>query len=143
MYLTASRFWLFCSTIVCSLVCLFAVSQAAAFNTAAPNVHWQILQAALPFYGFQPDALADINAGARSQDNPANPHFWEESHHCDGNQIKQGFERLQFCIDTALDKAKFAYRDANACSEARYRFGEGLHTIQDFYSHSNYLEHQL
>lgn len=131
------------------LLLLFAILIAGsttsyAFKTGSPfqNIHLQIIDAALQPSGFSAEAIGRINQGAASQDDIQSPKFWIDSHHCDNNQIKEGIDYFRDRCEHALDVAYDCYKNEGDASTARFRFGEGLHALQDFYSHSNWVELQ-
>lgn len=123
---------------------IVSITTSFAFKTSFPydNVHFQIIEAALKPVGFSANAMARIDQGAASQDDLRSPKFWVDSHHCDNNQIKEGFDYFRDKCEHAVDQARDCYKNDSNASWARYQFGEGLHALQDFYSHSNWVEMQ-
>lgn len=121
---------------------LVIASGAIAFKTV-PNIHYQILHEALSPVGFQEGAINQIDEGARSQDNPASWKFKDETHHFDGNGIKGAYDYYRDRVKSAVLTAKDCYKNQDDLDKVRYLMGEGYHALQDFYSHSNWLEMQL
>ncbi len=107
------------------------------------NVHLQIFNEALKPIGFQDDAIAKINEGHMSNDELLSEKFYIDSHHCDSNNIQHGFDYFREQMENALVIAEDAYKDTYHRDRARYMIGEGYHALQDFYSHSNWVEIQF
>lgn len=57
------------------------------------------------------------------------------AHHCDAENINSCNEEIVKSFDAAVSSVK-----ANNLDDARKNFGAALHTLQDFYSHSNWIE---
>ena len=106
------------------------------------NVHLEIIEAALTPLGFQPDAIAKIGEGHKSLDNVISYKFWIDKHHCDANLIKEGYGYFVGRMEKGVNIAADAYKSPSSVEQARFTFGEGYHTLQDFYSHSNWIEMQ-
>ena len=75
------------------------------------------------------DEVADANADV--DDNQEDAHW-----HCDGESFNTARDR----ITTLKGQAIQALQGLNNAALARHRIGEALHTIQDFYAHSNWVE---
>ncbi|XP_059415153.1 von Willebrand factor A domain-containing protein 7-like [Carassius carassius] len=60
----------------------------------------------------------------------ASPH-----HHFDNEMFKEGKELITKGIHTTIDQM-----NRNLFDDARKKLGEIMHTLQDFYSHSNWIE---
>lgn len=104
------------------------------------RVHSDIMNAALSPLGFQPEAIKDVDEGAASQDDIKSWKMFEETHHFDGNNIVGGYDYVRSQIKNSINSAGDCYKDANALRETRFKLGEAYHALQDFYSHSNWLE---
>ncbi|CAN5686929.1 hypothetical protein BH10CYA1_BH10CYA1_03710 [soil metagenome] len=142
--------WRLRSLIGLLLVFAFFSNSVYAFKTpfagVGANVHLDIAKGGLSEFGFQREALDMINTGMASQDDlrDKNAKFWSmPQNHCDDNKINEGHAyftgRWQACYDATKD----CYKNEGNLAAARYSLGEGLHTLQDFYSHSNWVELQL
>jgi len=95
--------------------------------------HIEITELALRDH-FSPGALAEIvNANIR-QDKIANQ-FGHDEIHFDGSAFKQGFAYIDNQLDIILQNII-----TDEYLPARQAFGRMLHSWQDFYSHSNYVE---
>ncbi|QNA88539.1 hypothetical protein G4G28_08640 [Massilia sp. Dwa41.01b] len=57
------------------------------------------------------------------------------AHHCDAENINRCNEVVVAAFDSAVRSVQ-----ANNLDDARKNFGAALHTLQDFYSHSNWIE---
>jgi von Willebrand factor A domain-containing protein 7 len=75
------------------------------------------------------DEVADANADV--DDNQVDAHW-----HCDGESFEAARDRITLLKTQAID----ALQGLNNAALARHRIGEALHTIQDFYAHSNWVE---
>ena len=100
----------------------------------APPVHQQITTEALP----------DLNVGIRKQIIDANVDtdenaisFATSSHHFDNNQISESVSYINSLYRQALSYADPAQFNSNALAVV---FGQILHTVQDFYAHTNWVE---
>lgn len=116
---------------------------ASAFKTGygkAP-IHGYIIKDALAKRGFQSEHIAKIKEGADSQDVLTSEKFTDSpQNHCDDCMIKESIEYFRGRFKEALRLSAAANNSKVARDKALYAFGEGLHTVQDFYSHSNYTE---
>lgn len=131
---------LFCGALLCTTLVLPV--PAGSFMSFPPgkNVHRQIIIAALKRFSVSDEAIRTISRGADSQDNPFGSKWSRsENHSCD-NKISQSFAYVDERTNKAVELAERADSDQGACGNALYAFGEGLHSLQDFYSHSNYVE---
>lgn len=120
---------------------------SSAFKTWPNNVHLAIHTAALKPVGFQPASIEAMAKGCDSQDwvptreiRPPEKFTDKPQHHGDDNLYREGFEYIRERLQTVADSGDGAYRTSAARDRTLYVFGEALHTLQDFYSHSNYLE---
>lgn len=112
--------------------------------------HLAMLQDALMPLGFMPDAVDAVRVGADSQDSVLSRKFTASPHHhCDDNKIPEAWTYIQDRLDTGLllggdaPMSPDLADSRSAASRALYALGEGLHTLQDFYCHSNYVETAL
>lgn len=111
-------------------------------------IHKKMIIKALKPKGFLDKNLNLVVKGADSQDAITSKKFTDSpSHHFDDNLIKESIayfkDRFSKAVAFSSSKAYQHYGSAEQRSSVRdtlYTFGEGLHTIQDFYSHSNYVE---
>lgn len=76
------------------------------------------------------DEIADANAKVDDVQDIA-------SYHCDGESFGEAQTRIQELKKKAVDALK---ADQPQVSVARDNIGQALHTIQDFYAHSNWVE---
>ncbi|KAH7017981.1 uncharacterized protein B0I36DRAFT_34962 [Microdochium trichocladiopsis] len=74
------------------------------------------------------DEIADANADVDDNQTAA-------SWHCDGESFPEAKTRI-----ATLKQEAIAALQAENASLSRHKVGEALHTIQDFYSHSNWVE---
>lgn len=131
------------------------VAVLAAFSLASPvwafmtfkwfggAIHERILTDALKPQGFTKSRLKVIADGMNSQDVPLSAKFARaENHSCD-NRIKDSWAYINERMDRSAEHAATADKDGASLRKALYEFGEGMHSLQDFYSHSNYLEYLL
>jgi hypothetical protein len=130
-----------------ALLCL-AVSwtnaPAGAFMTFSwfgGAIHRAILKDALFPLGVQKRSLSIIGKGADSQDIPFSRKLAHSPrNHCDGRMLSQACEYWRSCLEQAVVDAGEADSNNRKRDRALFEFGEGMHTLQDFYSHANYLE---
>ena len=130
--------------ITVGLICTFILgTNALAFKTFSQYggaVHESITRTALGSLGVSQQSMTTIDGGSTPQDIPGRSAFTDESHHCDNCAIKAGRNYVESCytqIAAHLCKAK------DDPAELKYvldKFGELIHTTQDFYAHSNYVE---
>ncbi|HND65592.1 MAG TPA: hypothetical protein PL112_02310 [Candidatus Obscuribacter sp.] len=129
---------------------------AAAFATGAPAskafstykwfggaVHRSIIKEALKDKGLSKQALEEICNGCDAQDDPGGKNFSVSQYHACDNKITETRQFLEQVLNQCAEEAKTCENSATARRNIRRRLGEGLHALQDFYSHSNYLESLL
>jgi len=113
------------------------------------NVHRSILSRALQSgeIGVTEANLNIIDQGAASQDELTSPKFISSpQNHCDENKLAECHNYFLDRFRVAAEVSKDAFKDTDPTDpntslyKALYALGEGMHTMQDFYAHSNYLE---
>lgn len=80
-------------------------------------------------------AITSIAAANKDVDNILKEQFGKAASHFDGESFPESQDRLvkySLMVQDLLKK--------NAPEEARWHLGQALHTLQDFYSHSNWVE---
>lgn len=122
--------------------------QAFAFKTYTSfggAIHEEITKAALVTGGpkIAEECFKQIDAGNTGQDDPSSAAFTTASHHFDDNQLKDSVQYVEDCYTEIRARVCNADKDSNDWTFVLNKFGELLHTVQDFYSHSNYVELQL
>jgi hypothetical protein len=116
---------------------------ASAFSTYkvfGGAVHKAIIFDALAPHGLSKAALDAITRGCNSQDNPKSANFSIPQRHACDDKIEETDAFIRRTVDESVSLADGALKSKSARKQALYRFGEALHALQDFYSHSNYLE---
>jgi len=104
-------------------------------------IHQHILDEGLAPLGVCRECLRMIGKGTDSQDIPLTGKYTScPQNHCDDDQIQPGYLYWKERVKQAVVDAEKADIDRRACDKALFEFGEGMHTVQDFYSHANYLE---
>ncbi len=104
-------------------------------------IHRAILKDALVSLGLSERSIKIIGKGTDSQDVPFSKKFSQSpQNHCDDKLITAGRNYFRARIKQAVSDAEEASKNPKKCTLALYEFGEGMHTVQDFYSHANYLE---
>ena len=128
--------------IAVSLLVLLAMSSSAFAFKFIPGVHQVITRDALrdKFKLDDNRCLSHINTGLIEQDKVR---MMEGKEHCDDNLIEDGLRSAEGNIDKALELAKDSYKDPKKLEDCLKTFGCGLHTLHDFYAHSNYLERAI
>lgn len=133
-------------------VALFVVSlfsaatlSSYAFSTFAfggGTIHADICRAALVAFGVSEKSINAVVEGCTSQDIPMSQNFCcSPSHHSDDNRIGEAYKYWSETIQSAIKDAGEADKDAKARDRALFHMGEAFHTVQDFYSHANYIEY--
>lgn len=129
------------------LLCCAVEPPARAFMTFAwlgGAIHAEICRDALAPLGVGKKSLKTIIKGCNSQDIPLSKNFSSSpAHHCDDNNIENGHKYWSTMIQNAINDAGKADKSRVSRDRALYAIGEALHTVQDFYSHSNYVEYLL
>ncbi len=112
-------------------------------------IHEAIIRSALKQYGFQEASLKFVIEGADSQDAVSSKKFTDSpTHHFDDCLINQSIAYFKDRFSEAVKNSFNTYKHYGSAEQKMnikntlYTFGEGLHTIQDFYSHSNFAEMQ-
>ncbi|MBI5171495.1 MAG: hypothetical protein HY986_01315 [Candidatus Melainabacteria bacterium] len=135
-------------TATLALVAAFATTAPAstAFSTYkwfGGAVHRSIIKEALKDKGLSKQALEEICNGCDAQDDPGGKNFSVSQYHACDNKIAETRQFLEQVLNQCAEQAKTCENSAAARRNIRRRLGEGLHALQDFYSHSNYLESLL
>lgn len=129
------------------LLCCAVEPSARAFMTfawAGGAIHAEICRDALSPLGVGKGSLKTVIEGCNSQDIPLSKKFSSSpAHHCDDNNIENGHRYWTSTIQDAINDAGNADKSWGSRARALYAIGEALHTVQDFYSHSNYVEYLL
>jgi hypothetical protein len=107
------------------------------------NVHKQIFDASLQQFGFAPENIWIIDDGAAMQDDPKSWRFWKAEHHMDDCEFSPSWNYFKKMREWAIKDSADAFKDTAKRDEALHQFGMAYHGLQDFYSHSNYIEHAL
>jgi hypothetical protein len=103
--------------------------------------HESITDEALSPLGLLSTARAEIKGGNRSQDlSPSTRNL--PTHHFDNNMLKQSFEYTNQSQNKLIQMLGGQYTESKAPAILE-EFGQRMHTLQDFYAHSNYVETQL
>lgn len=111
--------------------------------TSHPTHHQQTNHKALEPYGFSKDRVEDVNAGSKFSDDWTKPQFQESCRHFDDCNFDQSMKFVKDKIATGKEKARTSYQNPPDRSECLFAFGEALHSMQDFITHSNFLEWHL
>ena len=117
---------------ICLLILLQSNGKALAFKTDGPDIHAEITSEALPF--IRPDIMDDITDEADLEDigNANDPdHHFDDCH----------FVGSTYKINDNLENARI---DANPkafdSGDLADKWGQMIHTAEDFYSHSNWVD---
>jgi len=145
----------------CRLVPLLLILLTAAMSARAFDTWWfwggevheiKLITEPLWQCGLQQDRIKKISDGANSQDIQGSSNFEKSpQNHFDDDKIKEGAAYVQEQMNAAVRLAREAWMapapaviDKETCvGRALYALGQGLHTAQDFYCHTDYLELQL
>jgi hypothetical protein len=104
-------------------------------------IHQQITREALAPLGVSEESLHLIGKGTDSQDTPFSfKYSMCPENHADDNRIPSARSYIRSRITQAVSDALIADTDKKQRDHVLYEFGEAMHTVQDFYSHANYLE---
>lgn len=124
---------------------LLMVQQAQAFK---PAVHRNIVREALQVFEvkapdgedlyFSFEAVKELQKSTVNVDN-VNPYagkaeWWDDRAHCDNERLEECSQRMKDRIESIRNNA-----ENRSGSMLRQLLGEGLHTLQDFYAHSNWV----
>ncbi|MBI5399308.1 hypothetical protein HZB07_01635 [Candidatus Saganbacteria bacterium] len=130
--------------IILSIACMQnVVSAFATFNKFGGAIHQNISTSALLQVGISEASFQVIDDGNTSQDHIGTKKFETASHHFDNNHLANGVKYTKKQLALAIISAVEADKDKSAWQETLYTFGELLHPVQDFYSHTNYVELKL
>ena len=135
--------------LVCLLLLGFLLgmpSPALAFNITLPDVHQDITKQVLENYHvdgvdgrFSNDAIQIIVQANRSVDNNQN----DSALHFDNENFIRGGERVKKLKEEIIARVQEALASGSTATQAIHtRLGQALHTVQDFYAHSNWVELQ-
>lgn len=84
-----------------------------------------------------------IDDACTEQDKPWLDNFTDPTHHFDNNRISGSLTFVQQEFQLAVASAKESDARTSERDESLGHFGNFLHVVQDFYSHSNYVELHL
>lgn len=126
-------------------IIIFAISIESAtafssFRIKGGAIHEAILKEALLPIGFEEESLKPIIRGMNSQDNPLGEKWTKSENHACDNKISEAFAYIDERTKRAVELAAEGEHNRKARHKSLYSFGEALHSLQDFYSHSNYVE---
>lgn len=128
------------------LFLLLAFSSGAqafkSFEAAGGAIHHGILQEALGAE-VTPQVLQILSDACNTQDIVESHNFGDATHHFDNNELKGSRQYMQERFRQAAFFAARCNKDLAMRDGALREMGLLLHTAQDFYSHSNYIELQL
>lgn len=128
------------TTIALSSIWIQSASGFSSFKSAGGEIHHSIARDALSPLGVSSGSLQAIKKGMNSQDNPFSRKWTiAENHACD-NKIDEAFKYIEDRTTEAVRLAAGAETSKRSREDSLYCFGEGLHTLHDFYSHANYVE---
>lgn len=124
---------------------ILATPHALSFKTfryAGGAIHEEITRAAIVDNGpkISKESFEQIDQGNTGQDIPTAPEFLQGSHHFDDCKFNESLKYVEDCyaaMKPHICKANFRVKDWSIVLK---KFGELLHPVQDFYSHSNYAE---
>lgn len=122
-----------------------APSASFAFDTVTSKgecVHDDIIKEALKGLASE-EHIKIIMWAAAKNDAPGTERFLDPRHHFDSNKIDRSLEWIAGRMLTAIAQGTEADANAQKREWSLEAVGDLLHSIQDFYSHSNYIEIRL
>ncbi len=124
--------WNIVKIAVCLLFLFQANGKALAFKTDGPDIHAEITNEALPF--IRPDIMDDITDEADLEDigNANDP-----DHHFDDCHFAGGSAKINANLTDARVDADPKSFDSGDLAD---KWGQMIHTAEDFYSHSNWVD---
>lgn len=119
---------------------LFASALLSGFASADPDgdVHASVIREGLA-ETICPANIEVIINGSKAQDSTVNDASSEQQRHFETKNINRSYEYCKREQKKALNYAADADSNAESRTRALYHFGMMLHTMQDFYSNTNYL----
>ncbi|MCE9599990.1 MAG: hypothetical protein K8S54_18665 [Spirochaetia bacterium] len=130
------RTWIVRVTIVLLFLTAHSQKQIEAFGGSGPYDHQVITRLALERYMQEHDVFVNpiceelIAQSAVVSD--SSYHSGQDMYHCDNNNIAG--------CSYKLDELELESRNSATSVEGLQRMGQALHIVQDFYSHSNWVE---
>jgi hypothetical protein len=121
------------------------VRRAQGFDTVpkdVPNdgqVHDGIITEALDGLA-SPERIKTLIWAAARNDDPTGERFGDERRHFDSNKIDKSLEWVLGRMETAIADGALADKEERKLQSSLEALGDLLHSVQDFYSHSNYIE---
>ncbi len=104
------------------------------------TIHQNISSSALTPLGVSEKSFQTIDNGNTGQDDFSHYNFGDAAHHFDNCMFQAGVAYVNAQRSYIRQQAVKAHTDASARREILEAFGELIHTVQDFYSHTNYVE---
>src|SRR6478609_166815 len=122
------------------------IQSGLAFNTwriIGPAVHEGLNRQLVAQRGFSQDSFKLIDKGNSNQDVLGSTAFNTPSHHFDDCTFADSVAHVTSMKSYIMALASQTPSSADARKQIYLLFGEQLHAVQDFYSHSNFVELQL
>ncbi|MDZ4833479.1 MAG: hypothetical protein SGJ27_06835 [Candidatus Melainabacteria bacterium] len=123
------------------LAIVFSGSLLSGFTSSEPDgdVHAGVVREGLSGT-ICPANIEVIINGSKAQDSQANDADSEEQRHFETKNVNRSYEYVKREQKKILNYAADADSNAESRTRALYHFGMMLHTVQDFYSNTNYLK---
>jgi len=118
-----------------SLFLALSVTPASCFDAATHN---EIIKEALTGI-LSEDNIKTVMAGANLQEQDETDNEGEPQRHFDTDNLKRCTDYVQHEQARVISFAGEADKDTSMCYKALFHFGMLLHTVQNFYSNTNYL----
>lgn len=131
------------------VLALFTMHEAAAFSTftaAGGTIHLEIITAALvndPAIKISQKSLQELDLACSLQDTPGTDGFTDPSHHFCNCKISESLDYIESCYKEIGQHLDSVDKKESEWKIVLKQFGLLLHTVQDFYAHSNYVEQIL
>ncbi len=128
-----------------TILLLLLTSLALGFKTftaVGGAIHSSILQEALG-NEVSPAILTQIDEACASQDSLLTGNLDLPTHHFDNCLVKESYAYMRERYERAVKIAPMVADRRDARDAVLYELGMAFHTLQDFYSHSNYVELML
>lgn len=103
-------------------------------------MHKSIIEESMVPSGFTAKSISILVRGCEQQDDPRNHNYSRAECHAVNDVVVPTFAYVNKSIARAVEVAKTADTSDSARTETLHTLGQSFHALQDFYSHSNYLE---
>ncbi len=129
--------------LIMALVTLAPAGAFSSFEFFGGAYHERISTEALADLGFSEESLHWIHLGNLHNDKFYRPGFDAGHHHFTEMDFDATAQHLEESLDRIVERAEFVEQDYQVYLSVLVEYGEYLHSVQDFYAHTNWVEQSV